>query len=73
MDDHPFWRTKENQNDTSTISEMITEILNFKNIWDGFKLTEEYKNKEELIKKQLKNIKIDFFVSVQIEEVGLIN
>jgi len=72
LDDHPFWRTEENQNDTLTISEMITEILCFKNIWDEFKLTEEYNNKLELIKKQLKNIRIDFFVSVQIEEgIGL--
>ena len=69
LDDHPFWRTKDNQDAMLTISEMIKEILCFKNIWDEFKLTEEYNNKLELIKEQLKNIRIDFFVSVQIEEV----
>lgn len=51
---------------------MIKEILRYKNTWDGFKLTDKYRSKLELIEEELKNIQIDFFVSVQVEEVGLL-
>ena len=69
LEDHPFWRTQETKKDVPSISQMIEDILDCKKIWDDFKITVENAENQQIISKQLKDISIDFFVSIQVEEV----